>query len=50
MQKRKSGEIKSQVKDGVDLLSLFLQNSEVFTDDLIIDEMVDFFIAAVNTT
>jgi hypothetical protein len=45
VQKRKSGEIKSKVAEGVDLLSLFLKNTDVFTDDFIIDELMDFFLA-----
>ena len=47
---RKSGEVKSQVPEGVDLLSLFLQNQEFFDDELIVDELVGFFLVAVNTT
>ena len=47
---RQSGERKSKVENGVDLLSLFMSQSEVFTDDLIIDELLDFFGAAVMTT
>ena len=50
MQKRKNGEVKSQVADGVDLLSLFLQNQEVFDDDGIIDELIDFFGAGTELT
>ena len=50
VEQRKSGERQSKVPDGVDLLSLFMQNSEVFTDELIIDEMLDFFSAATLTT
>ena len=34
----------------MDLLSLFMQNPDVFTDELIIDEMLDFFSAATLTT
>ena len=47
---RKSGERKSQVPDGVDILSLFFANPKEFTDDLIIDELVDFIAAGVLTT
>lgn len=47
VQKRKSGAIKSKVVDNTDLLSLFLSTPEVFTDDFIIDELMDFFFAAV---
>ena len=45
IQKRKSGEIKSQVKNGTDLLSVFLKSPEIFRDDDIIDELMDFFLA-----
>ena len=48
--KRKNGEIKSQVAEGVDLLSFFLQNQDVFDDEAIVDELAGFFLAAVNTT
>jgi cytochrome P450 len=50
VQKRKSGERKSTVADGVDLLSLFLSQPAVFTDEVIIDELVDFFAAGSETT
>ena len=50
VQERKSGKRKSQVADGVDLLSLFLQNPDVFTDEVIVDELRDFFGAATITT
>ena len=50
VQERKIGKRKSQVSDGVDLLSLFLQNTDVFTDYVIVDELIDFFGAAAITT
>ena len=50
IKKRVSGEVKSAVGGDADLLTLFLENSEVFTDDVIIDEMIDFQMAAVMTT
>ena len=50
VQKRKRGENKSAVEGEADLLTLFLQNSDVFSDQLIVDELRDFFIAAVMTT
>ena len=50
IRKRKSGERKSQVADGVDLLSLFQSRPDVFTEELIIDEILDFFSAAIATT
>ena len=49
VQKRKSGEVKSQV-DNTDLLSLFLKSPDIFTDDFIVDELLDFFLAGVQTT
>ena len=49
IKKRKSGERKSKVAEGVDLLSLFISNPDVFTEDLVIDEIIDFFAAATNT-
>ena len=42
--------MKSKVEQGVDLLSLFLENPEEFTEDLIIDELFDFFLAGSLTT
>ena len=50
VQERKSGQRKSKVEGGSDILSLMLENSDVFTDDFIIDELRDFFGAAVQTT
>ena len=50
VQQRKRGERKSQVGDGADLLSLFLANPDVFTDEFIVDELRDFFGAAAQTT
>ena len=47
--KRKEGKVKSTVKN-VDLLSLFRETPEVFTDDFIIDELMDFFFAGTVTT
>ena len=49
VQQRKRGERKSKV-EGADLLSLFLANPDVFTDEFIVDELRDFFGAAVYTT
>ena len=50
VQKRKSGEKKSQVAEKVDLLSLFLSNRDIFTDEVIVDEILDFFAAGTLTT
>ena len=38
------------MKDGTDLLSMFLRSPDVFTDDFIIDELMDFFLAGTQTT
>ena len=48
--KRKKGLIRSTIKQDSDLLSLFLANPEVFSDVDVIDEIVDFFGAASETT
>ena len=42
--KRKSGQLKSSVKN-VDILSLFLESPDIFTDEFIIDELMDFYFA-----
>ena len=47
--KRKEGKVKSTVKD-VDMLSLFLESPDIFTDEFIIDELMDFFLAGTLTT
>ena len=49
VQERKNGTRKSQVPDGVDFLSLLLQNQDIFTDGMIVDELIDFFAAGVET-
>jgi hypothetical protein len=36
--------------DDSDLLCLFLQNQDIFTDEFIVDELLDFFTAAMVTT
>ena len=51
VQKRRRGENKSELADGSDLLSVFLAAPpDIFTDEFIIDELVDFFMAASGTT
>ena len=50
VQRRKSGERKSQVAEGADLLSLFLSDRDIFTDEVIVDEILDFFGAGTLTT
>ena len=47
---RKSGEKHSKVKGDADLLSLFLNNPTEFTDEVIVDEIMDFFVAGAQTT
>ena len=42
---RKSGKRKSVLKNNSDMLSLFFENSNVFDEETIIDEMLDFFFA-----
>ena len=46
---RKSGKAKSQVH-GVDMLSLFMESPDIFTDDFIVNELMDFFFAGTLTT
>ncbi len=48
--RRKSGEIKSQVADESDLLSCFMKSPDIFTDEFIVDEIMDFFLAGTATT
>ena len=50
MQKRKSGQVTSKAPGGVDLLNLFLSDQDAFSDEDIVDELLDFFVAAVETT
>ena len=47
---RISGKNKSKIGNGHDLLTLFLENPEIFTRDFIVDELLDFFVAAMVTT
>ena len=44
-----NGEVKSTLKNS-DLLTLFLQSPDVFTEEVIVDEIVDFMIAGTMTT
>ena len=50
VKKRVSGEAKSCVRNNSDMLSLFLESPEVFTEDDIIDELSDFLVAGTQTT
>lgn len=47
--RRKLGESASSLKN-VDMLSLFLESPDIFTDDFIVDELMDFFFAGTITT
>ena len=40
---------KSKLGKNSDLLSLFFNNPEVFTEEVIVDELIDFFIAGTQT-
>ena len=44
--KRQKGEVKSQVNN-VDMLSLFMETPEVFTNEFIVDELMDFFFVGI---
>ena len=46
---RKAGKVKSEVHD-VDMLSLFLESPDIFTDIFIVNELMDFFFAGSQTT
>ena len=45
VRKRKEGIIESKVGAQSDILSLFLKSPEIFTEDYIVDEMIDFLLA-----
>lgn len=47
---RKSKQNGNQSEGKADLLTLFLENPDVFTDDDIIDELLDFLLAGTQTT
>ena len=50
VRKRKSGEIKSDLADEVDLVSQMLKASDVFTEEDIVDEICDLLSAGTMTT
>ena len=50
VRKRVSGEKKSALGNKSDLLSLFLETPEIFTEEFIVDELLDFLIAGTQTT
>ena len=49
IRKRASGQAKSELEDDSDILSLMMQNSDVFQEEDIIDEMIDFMVAGSQT-
>ena len=50
VRKRISGEKKSALGNKSDLLSLFLESPEIFTEEVIVDELLDFLVAGTQTT
>ena len=50
VQGRKEGRNKTKLDGDSDLLNLFLENPDIFTNDFIIDELLDFFLAGMVTT
>jgi len=47
---RKSGRRESKVGEKADLLTVFFNAPEIFDEETIIDELIDFFVAASQTT
>jgi len=45
VRKRVSGECKSDISGNSDVLSLMIENKDVFSEDDIIDELMDFMVA-----
>ena len=50
IRKRVSGEAKSEVAGNSDIMSLMLENKDVFTEDDVIDEILDLMVAGTITT
>ena len=50
VRKRQSGEKKSKLANRSDLLSLLIDSPEVFNEEGIVDELIDFLIAGTQTT
>jgi len=50
VQKRVAGGSKSTLGNESDLLSLFLQSPDIFTEEVIVDELLDFINAGTETT
>ena len=48
--RRRAGERQSKVVGDADLLSLFMANPKEFSDEVIVDELMDFFVAGAQTT
>ena len=48
--KRRAGTRKSTVQANTDILTLMMERPDVFTDDIIVDELLGFFGAASETT
>ena len=45
VRKRVANEKTSSVANNSDLLSLFLESPDIFTEDIIVDELIDFLLA-----
>ena len=50
VRKRAAGEVKSNLGGESDIISLMLKNTEIFSEDDIIDELLDFMVAGTQTT
>ena len=50
IRKRKSGEVKSDLADGSDVMTQMFKASDVYTEEDIIDEVADFLTAGTQTT
>lgn len=50
VQKRASGEEKSQLEGGGDILSLMMASPDIFSEEFIVDELIDFLTAGTQTT
>lgn len=48
--KRRRGERESSIGDKTDILSLMLENADVFNDEFMVDELIGFQGAATETT
>ena len=44
--KRKNGQCQSKVGQEADVLTLMMQSPDIFTEAVIVDELMDFFLAA----